>query len=1104
MGYSNSTLTGSFYVACNFVFVYLPHLPERKDTRERRAKEREHRGAEPPRARRRHRTPQTESLHTHRTPSQHPAPMSMAEMGLPDLESIPLETLRREVALQDSLHHSLLRNIQLKAAYPSRERSRSPRRREDSPHTSTSTNRKRHRSSHSPSKRRRHSRSHSRDQHSRHAPREKARSPSPKRESKNSRQKNKSSKRKDETPSLRKSKHTLRLNEACTSAPIQNLPSSSRQEKPASSQPRDHCRYLPPSTKAQEVSNCTVSRPPDEPFHQEDVVHLDPLLDRSLEDALLEGSQEAMQDPEVAMLLSPNIIPREELRRQHQDAEALIASSHHQVTDPLIPEGLQRAIHDVIQCHSYSSLDMDGEEGIFHFPPDSHLALAYTAQAQSMVSSATISTKKHPVQPPLLHWIRRTGEPSRLNGQPPIKEVSAAPASLFGLISDRAASKTKSTMLQIPINGAKAIEISTQHALHVNRTQALFQAVVDEEAVKTNINTEALLDITPEVSNSHEALLRIRESTLKLQRAREQIRNLQTTAAEHLVFSHSTLEVARRNKFLSDNPLKGTISKDSKDTLICSTLGSKNLFSEEAIAQTQAQHNIATAAGCLATKTNASSSSNVVPWQAQGREWPPCPPMSHSTCTEPDSMPPPEPTRESGIMASPPDATRHQREAPRTPIRTLPPRPNRPETRDRPTLAAATQSLAATRPQASAVLNVNVFDLPHSSQLEDNSSRSVTNKRAGFSQEVVERIAKPQRKSTLRQYQAKMNRFFRWCNENEVNLGSPTIPQISEFFQMLFHKEKRQPRTIRAYQSVLANHYHHVVVPVKDSIELTRLVQSYFRDRSPANRVAPPWDLGIVLKALKEPPFEPMSTSSLKYLTLKAVFLTALASGRRRSEIHALAHNKVRSARPDGINEILHLGNIPEFIAKNQLLHGNSDSAKSIIIPAIRDYLGPDLQNTKDGTLCPVRAIKHYRKRTKHFRGSKRLLFLSMQRNREPDIAPATISSYIKQTIQFAYAPTGNQPKGVKAHQVRSAASSWAFTGGASLKQLMDACYWRSHTTFSSFYLKDHWTCKTDRDMYSLGPIVAAGSIVHVGHWQGWTGTTSCPSTPIVLYSATK
>ena len=391
--------------------------------------------------------------------------------------------------------------------------------------------------------------------------------------------------------------------------------------------------------------------------------------------------------------------------------------------------------------------------------------------------------------------------------------------------------------------------------------------------------------------------------------------------------------------------------------------------------------------------------------------------------------------------------------------------------------------LAAQRPQGSGNAPHNEATIrTQPSHLEGLASRTATNQRAGFSQEVVERISKPQRKSTLRQYQAKMNRFFRWCNETDVNLDSPTIPQISEFFQMLFHKEKRQPRTIRGYQSVLANHYNHVVVPVRDSVELTRLVQSYFRDRAPANRLAPPWDLGIVLKALKEPPFEPMATSSLKYLTLKTVFLTTLASGRRRSEIHALAHNKVRSARPDGINEILHLGNIPEFIAKNQLLHGPSDSSKDILIPAIRDYLGPDLQNTKDGTLCPVRAIKHYRKRTKPFRGSKRLLFLSMQRNREPDIAPATISSYIKQTIQFAYSDKVNRPKGVKAHQVRSAASSWAFTGGASLKQLMDACFWRSHTTFSSFYLKDHWTCETDKDMFSLGPIVAAGSIVQVGH----------------------
>ena len=52
--------------------------------------------------------------------------------------------------------------------------------------------------------------------------------------------------------------------------------------------------------------------------------------------------------------------------------------------------------------------------------------------------------------------------------------------------------------------------------------------------------------------------------------------------------------------------------------------------------------------------------------------------------------------------------------------------------------------------------------------------------------------------------------------------------------------------------------------------------------------VLPKWDLGIVLEALNKPHYEPLQESSLKHLILKTVFLLAMASGGRRSELQAL------------------------------------------------------------------------------------------------------------------------------------------------------------------------------------------------------------------------
>jgi hypothetical protein len=42
-----------------------------------------------------------------------------------------------------------------------------------------------------------------------------------------------------------------------------------------------------------------------------------------------------------------------------------------------------------------------------------------------------------------------------------------------------------------------------------------------------------------------------------------------------------------------------------------------------------------------------------------------------------------------------------------------------------------------------------------------------------------------------------------------------------------------------------------------------------------------------------EESFEPMDRASLKYITLKTVFLVALATAQRRFELHALSYEKI-------------------------------------------------------------------------------------------------------------------------------------------------------------------------------------------------------------------
>ena len=56
--------------------------------------------------------------------------------------------------------------------------------------------------------------------------------------------------------------------------------------------------------------------------------------------------------------------------------------------------------------------------------------------------------------------------------------------------------------------------------------------------------------------------------------------------------------------------------------------------------------------------------------------------------------------------------------------------------------------------------------------------------------------------------------------------------------------------------------------------------------------------------------------------------------------------------------------------------------------------------------------------------------------------------------------------------------SSKAFYGGVSVDQIMQACHWKAHNTFTNFYLKDLTWSDNDKNMY-LGPVVEAQQVLN-------------------------
>ena len=109
-------------------------------------------------------------------------------------------------------------------------------------------------------------------------------------------------------------------------------------------------------------------------------------------------------------------------------------------------------------------------------------------------------------------------------------------------------------------------------------------------------------------------------------------------------------------------------------------------------------------------------------------------------------------------------------------------------------------------------------------------------------------------------------------------------------------------------------------------------------DRPKGRRGIPSWNLSLVLHQLTKAPFEPLKEASLKHLTFKTVFLLALGSGKRRSEIHAWQHKNIRH-QSDWSKVSLFPS--PSFLSKNQLAKEGPESVAPVVIPALAHSLDP-------------------------------------------------------------------------------------------------------------------------------------------------------------------
>ena len=317
-----------------------------------------------------------------------------------------------------------------------------------------------------------------------------------------------------------------------------------------------------------------------------------------------------------------------------------------------------------------------------------------------------------------------------------------------------------------------------------------------------------------------------------------------------------------------------------------------------------------------------------------------------------------------------------------------------------------------------------------------------SNQARGFSEQVSNRIAVPQRKSTLDLYEQKWNTFREWCELNGINPHTPTVPMIADFLLHLFRDKQLATITIKGYRSALSSLMASRGLDISHDPDLNALIRSFSIERPRTVRETPRWDLYLVLRFLMRHPFEPMNVCSLADLTRKTAFLLTLASAKRNSEVWAFSADVVFGHDKQSAT----LRFLPGFIAKTQKPDRPDTALSPVTIPALAPFTGPDLP---EKALCPIRALRYYLSRTNiSDPGRSKRLFVSIKPGRQKDIAKATISGWIKGIIRSAYSEAKSEDiphltsQNVQARELRAMATSLAFHQHHSLKQVMEAASW--------------------------------------------------------------
>ena len=149
-----------------------------------------------------------------------------------------------------------------------------------------------------------------------------------------------------------------------------------------------------------------------------------------------------------------------------------------------------------------------------------------------------------------------------------------------------------------------------------------------------------------------------------------------------------------------------------------------------------------------------------------------------------------------------------------------------------------------------------------------------------FSAKAQQYISESRRSSTRKLYNARLAIYREWCREKHVDPCTASIVEVADFLVYIHDNRKCGASTVAGYRTAISTiHKGWNGHSVGTEMKISHLIKGMFNSRPVRKTLLPNWDLPSVLWKLCDPPFEPLESADLKFLTWKTVFFTCCRIG---------------------------------------------------------------------------------------------------------------------------------------------------------------------------------------------------------------------------------